>query len=184
MGENSNDITQELALLHTLSGADFSRQVEKIAHRGEFHPIEGETDIYYAGGEQSDDYQNLLVAARKAVEFGYRVYMLPNPRNIRTADFIFEKKGTYRLYDLKTVYGKSSIGTNLLDSVGQCNRILLNMQTEYSTRLLTSDIKKYFEVNKSAIEVLIFKGRKRLSINRRLTVNPAFYSVLKKVYEK
>lgn len=58
------------------------------------------------------------------------------------------------------------------------------MQTEYSTRLLTSDIKKYFEVNKSAIEVLIFKGRKRLSVNRRLTVNPAFYSVLKKMYEK
>ena len=184
MGEHSNDITQELALLHTLNGGDFSRQVEKIAHRGEFHLIEGETEIFSVGGELSDDYQNLLVAARKAVEFGYRVYILPNPRSIRTADFIFEKRGTYRLYDLKSVFGKSSVGQNLQDSIGQCNRILLNMQTEYSTRLLTSDIKKYFEVNKSAIEVLIFKGRKRLSVNRRLTVNPAFYSVLKKMYEK
>ena len=184
MGEHSNDITQELALLHTLTGADYSRQVEKIAHRGEFQLIEGETEIYSVGGEQSDDYQNHLFAARKAVEFGYRVYLLPNPRSIRTADSIFEKRGTYRLYDLKTVFGKSSVGQNLQDSIGQCNRILLNMQTEYSTRLLTSDIKKYFEVNKSAIEVLIFKGRKRLSVNRRLTVNPAFYSVLKKMYEK
>ena len=52
------------------------------------------------------------------------------------------------------------------------------------TRLLTSDIKTYFEVNKHATEVLIFKGRKRLSVNRRLTLNPAFYSVLKKMYEK
>ena len=44
------------------------------AHRGEFHLIDDETDIYSVGSEQSDDYQNLLVAARKAVEFGYRVY--------------------------------------------------------------------------------------------------------------
>ena len=30
------------------------------------------TQIFSVGGELSDDYQNLLVAARKAVEFGYR----------------------------------------------------------------------------------------------------------------
>ena len=90
----------------------------------------------------------------------------------------------YRAYDLKTIFGRSSVGQDLIESIGQCNRILLNMQVEYSTRLLTSDIKTYFEVNKHATEVLIFKGRKRLSVNRRLTLNPAFYSVLKKMYEK
>jgi hypothetical protein len=184
MGEHTNDITQELALLHTLSGANFSRQVEKIAHRGEFHLIDGETDIYSVGGEQSDDHQNLLVAARKAVEFGYRVYMLPNPRTIRTADFIFEKKGTYRLYDLKTVFGKSSVGQNLIDSIGQCNRILLNMTTEYSTRSLAYDLKRYFETNSKAIEVLIFRGRKRISVSRFMASNPAFFRMFKKNYER
>ena len=151
---------------------------------GVFHPLEGETDIYTVGVGKNDDLDNLVAAARKAVEFGYRVYLLPNPREIRTADFIFEKRGVYRLYDLKTVFGRSSVGTNLLDSIGQCNRILLNVQVDYSTRLLTSDIKRYFESNKDAIEVLIFKGRKRISVNRRLTLNPVFYSVFKKMYEK
>lgn len=180
----TNDITSELAKLHTLTGADFSRQVERIALMGVFHPLEGETDIYTVGVGKNDDLDNLVAAARKAVEFGYRVYLLPNPREIRTADFIFEKRGVYRLYDLKTVFGRSSVGTNLLDSIGQCNRILLNVQVDYSTRLLTSDIKRYFESNKDAIEVLIFKGRKRISVNRRLTLNPVFYSVFKKMYEK
>ena len=98
-----NDFAEELAKLHTLTGADFSRQVERIALRGEFHPLEGETDIFYAGGEKSSDWNNLLNAARKAVEHGYRVFILPNPKGIRTADFILAKKNVYRVYDLKTM---------------------------------------------------------------------------------
>lgn len=44
----------------------------------------------------------------------------------------------------------------------------------------------HFKRRKSekVIEVLIFKGKKRLSVKRRLTQNPSFYSVLKKMYEK
>ena len=45
MEEYSNNIAQELSLLHTLSGADFSRKVEQIARRSEFHPVENEKDI-------------------------------------------------------------------------------------------------------------------------------------------
>jgi hypothetical protein len=45
-----NNITDELAKLHELTGAEFSRQVERIALRNEFYPIEGETDIYITGG--------------------------------------------------------------------------------------------------------------------------------------
>ena len=179
-----SDFTTELKKLHELSGAEFSRQVERIALRKEFHPLDTDKDIFSVGGKRSDDYDNLLQAARRAVEFGYRVYLLPNPIEIRTPDFILEKKGVYRVYDLKTVFGKSSIGQSLIDSIGQTNRVLLNIQQDYSTRKLTSDIKTYFEVHKQALEVLIFKGHRRLSINRRLTLNPTFYSVLKKMYEK
>ena len=74
-----NDFTAELTILHQLTGAEYSRQVERIALRKEFHPLETDENIYSVGGENSDDYQNLLIAARKAVEFGYKVYMLPNP---------------------------------------------------------------------------------------------------------
>ena len=81
MGEN-NDIAQELAKLHTLTGADFSRQVVKIAQHRQFHLLEGENAIFTVGGEQGEDYVALLNAAHKAVSHGYRVFILPNPGKI------------------------------------------------------------------------------------------------------
>ena len=86
------DFTAELTILHQLTGAEYSRQVERIALRKEFHPLETDENIYSVGGEKSDDYQNLLIAARKAVEFGYKVYMLPNPKETRPPTSYYIRK--------------------------------------------------------------------------------------------
>ncbi|MBQ6054725.1 MAG: hypothetical protein IJL28_05450, partial [Prevotella sp.] len=130
------------------------------------------------------DFANLLNAARKAVELGYRVYIVPNPKNIRTADFIFERKGVYRLYDLKTIQGKASAGNRMNDSIGQTNRVLLNISTDYNARLLASDIKTYFENNLNAVEVLIFKGKKVISVVRDHTLSPMYNRLFRRKYEK
>lgn len=82
-------ITEELAKLQTLRGADFVKQLKAIASRKEFHPLETDSDIFTVGGENDADYQSLLLAARKEVEHGYKVYLLPNPHDFHTADFIF-----------------------------------------------------------------------------------------------
>ena len=162
----------------------FINQLKLIVNCGEFRPIAGETNIFSAIGEESSDYDNLIKAARKLSNHGYRVYILPNPRNCRTADFIFEKKGILGLYDLKTVHGKGSVGTQLLDSIGQTNRVILNMTTNYNARLLSSEIKAYFEANEQAIEVLIFKGKKSISISRWQVEAPRFNRLFRKKYEK
>ena len=180
----TNDIASELAKLHELTGAEFSRQVERIAQMKVFHPLDTDKDIFAVGSYKSDDYQNLLVAARTAVEFGYQVYLLPNPLETRTPDFILVKKGVYRIYDLKTVFGKSSVESSLLDSIGQCNSILVNLTTDYNTRRLAYAIKRYFEVNEKAAEVLIFKGHKRIHIKRSLVARPEFFAIFKKAYER
>lgn len=177
-------MADELQELHFLKGAKFIKQLKLIINSGEFRPIAGETNIFSAITEISDDFDNLINASRKAVEHGYRVYILPNPRSCRTADFIFEKKGILGLYDLKTVYGKGSVGTQLLDSIGQTNRVLLNIQTDYNARLLAADIKTYFETNQDALEVLIFKGNKVLPVNRIQVQSPDFNRVFRKRYEK
>jgi hypothetical protein len=174
----------ELQELHSLKGAQFINQLKLIVSEGEFHLVKGEDHIFSAINEQSDDFDNLINAARKAVEHGYSVYILPNPRSCRTADFIFEKKGVLGLYDLKTVHGQGSVETQLLDSIGQSNRILLNISSDYNARLLASDIKTYFESNKEALEVLIFKGKKVLTVNRIQVQSPDFNRVFRKRYEK
>ena len=177
-------ITVELKELHNLKGASFIKKLKEIVYYGEFHPVEGEMGIYSTGGEQSPDYENLLNAARKAVEHGYRVFVLPNPKGTRTPDFIFEQKGNCKVYDLKTISGKASVNNRLFESIGQSNRVLLNMTVDYNVRLLASDIKSYFETNQEALEVLIFKGKKAISINRDLTLSPQFHKLIRRRYEK
>ena len=80
--------------------------------------------------------------------------------------------------------GKSSVSTRLMESIGQTNHVLLNMLTDYNARLLASDIKTYFESNRDAIEVLIFKGNKIFTVKRGLACNPSFNRIFRKLYEK
>ena len=100
-----------------------------ITSHSSFYPIKDEENIYTTGGESGEDYENLMNAARKAVEHGYRVFILPNPKGIRTADFIFERKGVYKMFDLKTIIGNNSVDNRLSESVGQTNRYLIWLWT-------------------------------------------------------
>ena len=171
----SRDIAEQLADLHSLKGAGFISMLKEITQQRAFSPLEGESNIYTTGGTKDDDYDNLLNAARKAVEHGYSVYILPNPRGIRTADFIFERKGVYKMFDLKTISGKNSIDNRLSESVGQTNRVLLNMTIDYSPSTLARNIKHYFEANFNAKEVLVFKGKKQLSVTRKSLEDKRFF---------
>lgn len=177
-------IAVELEELHYLKGARFVRQLKLITYYGEFHPVEGESEIFSTGGEQGEDYANLLNAARKAVDHGYKVFILPNPKNFRTADFIFVRKGVYKMFDLKTISGKTSASSRLLESVGQTNHVVLNMVANYSPRLLAKDVQFYFEVNKEAREVLIIKGSKFLSVSRKFVEGKDYVKMFIKRYLK
>ena len=169
-----SDIATELAKLHVLVGADFIIQLKSITARNEFHPLQDEPNIFTTGGESEDDYDNLIAAARKAVELGNKVYILPNPTGIRTADFIFEQHGIYKMYDLKTIHGKTSVGNRLLESIGQTNHVLLNINTRYNGGRLAAEIKTYFQINPQACEVLIFKGKQVFTVKRKFALKKSF----------
>ena len=182
---NSNsDISLELARLHVLRGIEFSRQLQSITMRREFRQVKGEVNIYTAISETDEDFPALLSAAQRAVTHGYRVFILPNPKGIRTADFIFERKGLFRMYDLKTIQGKASIINRLEESIGQTNHVLLNMATTYNGRLLAIQIKRYFELSPQASEVLIFKGDQVISVKRSYALNKLFVLSFSRKYGK
>ena len=174
----------ELQDLHYLKGASFINQLKLIINSGEFFPIEGEPGIFSAISDQSDDYDNLIKAARKAVEHGYRVYLLPNPKGIRTADFIFVRKGVLKLFDLKTIAGRNSVDNRLSESVGQTNRVLLHMTADYNPGTLARSIKRYFELNPYAREVLVYKGKKQISVTRKSLEDTNFFRTFIRRYAK
>ena len=178
------DIALELARLHILTGADFVRQLKMLAQYNIFKPVDNERDIFAAEGSHRDDLPSLLDAARKAVAHGNKVYSLPNPKGIRTADFIFENKGIFKMYDLKTISGKASLENRLMESIGQTNHVLINVCSQYNPRLMATQIRNYFQVNPTAIEVLVYKGKKMVVVTRRMAQNPLFLIQFQRKYVK
>lgn len=183
MGDN-NGIAQMLLLLQKLQGISFVRQLKRITESHEFTHLPDEPQIFTVGGEKQEDYVPLLDAARKAVEHGYRVFVLPNPKGFRTADFIFERKGVYKMFDLKTIVGKNSVGNRLKESVGQTNSVLLNLKCSYGIRNITDEIRRHFESSPSAVEVLIFAGNKEISIKRNIATSKGFLKMMMNSFRK
>ena len=182
--EPCRDIDVLLADLQIVHGSAFVNQLKLITAHRAFYPIKDEPDIYTTGGECGEDYENLLNAARKAVEHGYRVSILPNPKGVRTADFIFERKGVYKMFDLKTISGKNSVGNRLKDSIGQTNCVLLHLVCDYNVRNLTQEIKRYFEMSSEVSEVLIFTGKKEISIRRNIAASKGFLKMMINSFRK
>ena len=178
------DVAEEFKKLQKLNGSAYNKQLEKISKSNIFKKMDGKKGIYWTGNSQDADFENLLKAAEKAVTFGNEVYILPNPDSVRTPDFIFCRKGVYKAYDLKTITGKNSAGNRLMESIGQTHRVLLNMATDYNPRNLAKDIKSYFEANKDAVEVLIFKGKRRISIQREFVQSKEYDMQFRKTWYK
>ncbi|MBO4660019.1 MAG: hypothetical protein J5610_00985 [Prevotella sp.] len=172
------DIALELARLHLLNGSDFIRQLKLLTSLSVFKPVTDEKHIFAAEGSHRGDFPSLLDAARKAVAHGNTVYILPNPKGIKTADFIFERRGVYKMFDLKTIIGRNSVGNRLKESVGQTNRVLLNLKCTYGVRNITDEIRRHFETSPSVVEVLIFLGNKEISVKRNIACSKGFLKMM------
>ena len=120
--------------------------------------------------------------ARSPARRMYRT--VPNQNSTWSADFILREKSTYNFLDVTKLSGKASIDTQLLGSIGQTQRVFLNMTTKYSTRRMAGDIKKYFDQNEEALEVVIAIGKKMVSIERDFVSDKHFYANLRKLVEK
>ena len=100
------------------------------------------------------------------------------------ADDIFERKGVYKMFDLKTISGNNSVDNRLSESVGQTNRVLLNMAVDYNPRQLARSIRHYFERNTESLEVLILKGKKIISIIREDVEGTSYIKYFMMKYRK
>lgn len=178
----NTDILSALTKLSELSGADYIRQLRSITKLKIFRMVE--KGIASSISESNNDYANLIAGAHKAVRYGYKVYILPNPKGVRSADYIFERKSVYKMYDLKTITGTGSIGTRLKESIGQTNRVFIYLATKYQTNRMATEIKQYFEANNEALEVLVAVGKKMVSVDRDQAVDRNFHKQFRKKIEQ
>ncbi|MBO4806985.1 MAG: hypothetical protein J5554_13215 [Paludibacteraceae bacterium] len=107
---------------------------------------------------------------------------MTQPQKHPHSRFHIREKRSFKLFDLKTISGKSSIGNRLQESIGQSNRVLLNLTSDYNLRHLATDVRHYFENSPSSLEVLIFKGNKKISITRNIAESSGFLKMLLKAF--
>ena len=67
---------------------------------------------------------------------------------------------------------------------GQTNRVFLNLSTKYSTNRMAIEIKKYFEDNSDALEVLVAVGNKVVSVERTFIMRRTFFKEFRIAIEK
>ena len=132
--------------------------------------------IYSALNESSNDFDNLLSTAKKIIDNdkNTEVYILPNPMGVKSMDIIIKKRNFLGGYDVKTISGKNSVYNRLSESITQSYRVILNLTINYNLRNLYKEIKKYFYANKEAIEVIVYKGKKEIKIDRNLMTEMEF----------
>lgn len=80
--------------------------------------------------------------------------------------------------------GTGSIGTRLEESIGQTNRVFLNLATTYPTNRMTTEIKQYFEANNEALEVLVAVGKKMVSVDRDQVLDRNFHKHFRRKIEQ
>lgn len=156
------DIGESLVKLYDLNKEDFGKEVRRIASSKMFKRVE--KSIFSAIGQEDNDYDRLLTVARKASIKGYTSFILPNPSRGRTPDIILSRNGVFKVYDVKTIVGNNSVSSRLADSVGQTHRVILHITTDYNPREMAKEIKKFLNKNPNAVEVLVFRGNKQISV--------------------
>ena len=165
----AGDIARALGALHEKKGAEYIKAIREITEMKMFKPVDGSKEIFSALGKSHSDFENILEAAEKMIEKGYRVFILPNPGGTRSGDCILQKKSFVGLYDVKTIVGKGSIGSRLEESTGQAHRVILNIKSQYDPKDIAYEIRTYFERHKEAREVIVLKGNKALFVSPKMT---------------
>lgn len=124
-----------------------------------------------------------LDMARKLAKKGYDVYMMPNPTEGYSFDFIIRKNG--KLYELegKAFNGENTLDKSLKKGAAQACRVLVDVIGNSGTKYIYGNIKDAF-IKSDILEIWLFKGAKLIKITRRDYMNKDFGMKFKRLWEK
>ncbi len=104
-----------------------------------------------------------LSLAKKFVAKGYDVYMLHNPKNTRSADYILRKDNKLYYTEGKFLTGKNSLDHKFYKE--QSERISIDVMSSISANYVSSIVKTAFEQYSNLKEVILFKGSRMIKIS-------------------
>ncbi len=148
---------------------------------------EGENKIFTLNESEYDDIlktgetpKNLQIAL-KFVKNKFDVFLLSNPSNTKSADFIIRQKGKLFYVEGKTSSGGSALITRLFDGAKQSDRIAINLMKINSIKSIAASFKKAFEKNPYLKEIYLFKNSHLIVVDCYLAKSRNFNTKLYKL---
>jgi hypothetical protein len=188
------DFTKQIASLNRLKTnkerVDVLKQIiaDKNFSKLEYHS--GKRSIFAMGMKDYDkklkenEMPTNLTLAKKFVQNGYNVYLMPNPHKLKSADFIIEKEGKLLYVEGKTLNGKNSLD-HRLDSAAKQSRIAaIDVIGTNNASYIGKEIKAAFINNESLDEIILFKRGRIIRINRKKALDNGFEKDFRKQWNK
>ena len=127
---------------------------------------------------------NNLQIAQKFIANGYDVFLLANPHNTKSADFIIRQKNKLFYVEGKTSSGGSALSVRLSEGAKQANRIAINFSIIPQFHDLYHQTRKAFENNEFLTNLYIFKGSVLIEINKDIALSPKYDKLLSALWNK
>lgn len=134
-------------------------------------------------GKENLELSKNMQMAKKMANNGYDCYLLSNPNNTKSADFIFAKDGKVFYTEGKLSTGKNSLGHNLTKGGSQSERILIDLTGTKNTNYISAQLEKAFEQNDGLKEIMLLKGSRLITISSRQVERNNFNGFFKKLWE-
>jgi hypothetical protein len=142
---------------------------EIIRHKGfatKLKDNEAKTTTKVSGSIKEIDveYSDNMNVARILNRLGYNVFMLPKLPNSKSPDFILKRGHNVYLYELKTIYGVSSLENRLEAGSMQADRLILNIVGNVNSRYVADTIKDFYLRHKYIKEIKVLLGGKPINV--------------------
>lgn len=179
-------MSADVSELSELTGKEFTDKLKYIidTYKKDFRILDDEKDIFPAVNEKDIDYVPLMNVARKLRDKGYRVFIMPPLRGIKSADYILIRDNSSSLWELKSIHKNGSISSRLKASESQAKKVILNVSGQVSSNAVSHALKKHFDKNPDAIEALVYKGKKSIVVSRQWANKNSFYKEFNSQYNK
>jgi hypothetical protein len=173
-----SDITGDIAtkLLEVINGKLENREKARILNeiislsgfatisKGANGKLQTVTKKFETIKDTDPEYNDNLNAAKSLNNIGYDVYMIPKLSGSKSPDFILVKGSKAYLYELKTIYGVSSLENRLEAGFLQADRLVLNMVGNIDSRYVADTIKDFYLRHKYIKEIKVLLGGKPIDV--------------------
>lgn len=149
---------------------------------------EGENKIFTLNESQyakiliSGEMPKNLQIAHKFVKNKYDVFILSNPSNTKSADFIIRQKDKLFYVEGKTSIGGASFSQRLKEGVSQSDRIVINLIAEMKEKCFRKEIIAAFSQYESLKCIMVFRGSRLFWIDRKIVFTTRFEDFLHKLW--